>query len=152
MWPGSGIWKSCFLLFNLISQITCQPSGMSLWTSEALCLSKRWTISWLCLVALHAADKTTEILTVCLTKSSHFYHLALIFLKKKNDDILALGRRKRNIEAMKKSCCSSWFNIGLKILSFSDQKILVSYYFVSRNSRQLLLNYFNPNLGDKLSF
>ena len=102
---------------------------MSLWTSEALCLSKRWTISWLCLDALHAADKTTEILTVCLTKSSHFYHLALIFLKI-NDDILALGRRKRNIEAMKKSCYSSWFNIGLKMLSFSDQKILVTTLLV----------------------
>ena len=151
MWPGSGIWKSCFLLFNLISQITCQPSGMSLWTSEALCLSKRWTISWLCLVALHAADKTTEILTVCLTKSLHFYHLALIFFKKIYD-ILALGRRKRNSKDMKKSCCSSWFSNGLKMLSFSDQKILVCYYSVSRNSRQLLLNNFNPNLDDKLSF
>lgn len=31
------MWKSCFLLFNLISPVTCQPSGTSLWTSEALC-------------------------------------------------------------------------------------------------------------------
>lgn len=44
-----------------------------------------------CLVAGHAADKTTEILTVCLTKSLHFYHLAFIFFYKK-DDILALRR------------------------------------------------------------
>lgn len=44
---------------------------MSLRTSEGLCLSKRWTISWLCLVAQDAADKkTTEILTVCVTKSA----------------------------------------------------------------------------------
>lgn len=64
--------------------------GMSFWTSEALCLSKRWTISWLCLVALQAADKTTEILTVCLTKTLHFNHLALIFCFTRKDDILAL--------------------------------------------------------------
>lgn len=93
VWPGSGIWKSCFLLFNLISPITCQPSGMSRWTSEALCLSKRWTISWLCLVARHATDKATEILTVCLTKSLHFYHLALIFFYK-NTWHFGLGKVK----------------------------------------------------------